>query len=185
MTSNIKEINNLLLKLRQGDNSALDSLYEITNKQLYVLCYSYFGNREDSEDALYDAYIKIVENRQKFQGKNGFNWIYTITKNICINKLKKQKRVVKYDFTNQNTINKLSDNYNCGLSADDESGIIELSKKVLNEIEFQIVLLHAVNDYKFKEIADTIGILESTARWKYNNAINKIKKEYERRFGNE
>ena len=63
----------------------------------------------------------------------------------------------------------------------DESGIIALSQSILNENEFQVVILHTVNELKFQEIAKIIGGNESTIRWQYNNAIAKVKKEYERR----
>lgn len=183
MIENATKIDELLTKLRQGDNSALGLLYDLTNKQLYVLCYSYFGGREDSEDALSDTYLKVFENRHKFKGSNGFNWMYTIAINICKNKLKMQNKVIKFDLNNQNIINKLSDNNQ--IAVQDENGIIELSKKILDNTEFRILLLHAVNEYKFKEIAEIMNMVESTVRWKFNNAIKKIQKEYKRRYGND
>ena len=51
----------------------------------------------------------------------------------------------------------------------------------LNEKEFQVVILHAVNGIRFKEIARLTGGLESSVRWQYNNALKKIKKAYEGR----
>ena len=34
----------------------------------------------------------------------------------------------------------------------DESGIIAIAKRVLNEKEFRVVVLHAINGMKFKDI---------------------------------
>ncbi|MBQ2988568.1 MAG: sigma-70 family RNA polymerase sigma factor [Clostridia bacterium] len=56
-----------------------------------------------------------------------------------------------------------------------------MSEKILSENEFRIVILHAVNDMKFKDIAKILGGLEATVRWQYNNAIKKVKNAYERR----
>ena len=86
------------------------------------------------------------------------------------------------DFDDEETVNTL------GLSSAeeptcfDESGIVALSAKELNEQEFRIVVLHAVNNLKFKEIAELTGGLESTIRWQYNNAIKKVRNAYERRL---
>ena len=59
---------------------------------------------------------------------------------------------------------------------EDESGIIECCRKVLKETEFQIVIMHAVGGIKFKEIAKVLNKLETSVRWTYNNALNKIRK---------
>ena len=169
-----------LSKIRQGDSSALEPLYEETSKPLYSLCYTYMHNQHDSEEALSETYLTAVKNMEKYRGSKGFNWLYTIAKNICLNMLRKKARYVPTDFNDEESVNVL------GLSADsapiyDESGIVSLSEKVLSEKEFRILVLHAVNELKFKEIAGIVGSIESTVRWQYNNAIKKVKAEYERR----
>jgi RNA polymerase sigma-70 factor (ECF subfamily) len=138
-------------------------------------------NRHDSEDALSETYLKVVGNIDKYNGKNGFNWLYTIAKNVCLNTLRKNARLVSVDYNDEETVNTLGLGSQNTLKLQDESGIIALSEKVLNEKEFRIVILHAVNDMKFKEIARLIGGIESTIRWQYNNAIKKVKNAYERR----
>jgi len=167
--------------LRQGDSSALSPLYDITSRPLYALCYTYMKNQHDSEDALAEAYMAIARGIDKYRGENGYNWIYTIAKNICLNMLQKKKRESPADFDDEETVNTL------GLSEErepvcyDESGIIALSQRVLSEKEFQIVVLHAVNEMKFKDIAKVVGGKENTVRWQYNNAIAKVRNEYEGR----
>ena len=37
-----KQINYYLMDLKKDNNDALNVLYDLTHKQLYVLCYSYF-----------------------------------------------------------------------------------------------------------------------------------------------
>ena len=63
----------------------------------------------------------------------------------------------------------------------DESGIVAIAKRVLNEKEFRVVILHAVNGVKFKDIARITGGIEASVRWQYNNALKKIKNAYEGR----
>lgn len=173
-------VDEYLTRIRQGDSSALEPLYEETSKPIYALCYTYMHNTHDSEEALSETYLSLIRNIEKYRGESGFNWIYTIAKNVCINMIKKKSRSVLTDFSSEESVNVF------GLSCDepkmqDESGIISLSEKLLNEKEFQILVLHAINGLKFKEIAEIAGGLESTVRWQYNNAIKKVKYEYERR----
>ena len=181
--ANNKEIDKYIIDLSRGDNNALSKLYDCTYKPLYALCYTFFGNKEDSEEALHNSYLMIKRKSAYFNGTKGFSWIYTITKNICLNTIKKNKRTLSVDFQDEKTVNFLADNlqFVAEPCCEDESGVIALSKKVLKEYEFKILILHGVYKLKFKEIALLSGKCETTVRWQYNNALRKVKKEYERR----
>ncbi len=170
-----KQIDYYLMDLKKDNNDALNVLYDLTHKQLYVLCYSYFKNREDSEDALFESYLRVKKEIFKFNGSNGFNWMYTITKNICINQLKKQKH---HEFLEE----EISDTSTIDATNDESSIILEIAKELLNDHEFKVLLLHTVDGYKFKDIARITGRLEATVRWQYNNAIKKVKREYEKNY---
>ena len=176
-----RKVDEYLTRLRQGDSSALDPLYEATSKQLYSVCYTYLHDPHDSADALSDTYLAIVKNAQKFRGDGGYNWTYTIAKNICLNMLRDKKRTLSVDFNDEETVNVLHLDSEEAPKAFDESGIIAIAKSVLNEKEFRVLILHAINDMKFKDIARITGGLESSVRWQYNNALKKIKNAYERR----
>lgn len=176
------KVDEYLRQIRQGDSSALEPLYELTSKKLYAFCYTYLRNHHDSEDALSDTYLSVVRYADKFKGKSGFAWLYTIAKNICLNMIRTRGRVEYVDLHDEETVNTLhllDDTEQ--VRAEDESGIIALAKQILNENELQIVILHTVNGMKLKEIAKILEANESTTRWQYNNAIKKLKTEYERR----
>ena len=175
------KVDEYLTLLRQGDASALSPLYDLTSRSLYALCYSYMQNQHDSEDALSETYVAVARSIDKYRGDKGYNWLYTIAKNICLNLLSKRKRDVPIDLDDEETVNVLGISEESEVVCYDESGIIKLSQRVLSEKEFQIVILHAVNGMRFKEIANAIGGKEATVRWQYNNAISKVKKEYEGR----
>lgn len=175
-----RKVDEYLKRIKQGESSALADLYELTAKKLYSLCYTYMHNHHDSEDALSETYLAIVRNLEKYKGKSGYNWIYTIAKNICLNMLLKNSRAESVDFEDEETVNSLPVLYSDEIKIYDESGIIAFSEKLLGENEFRIVIMHAVNEMRFAEIAQIIGGLESTVRWQYNNAIKKIKNAYER-----
>lgn len=166
------QVDTYLNNIKKGDMESLGLLYDYTNRQLFGLCYTYFKNKEKSEDALSEAYLKVIKEIEKFNGKNGFNWMYTITKNICLNKLKVDNRYTIDEYNDE-----LQNEYTSGENKDDEASIIiEIANKVLDDKEYKILMLHAMFDYKFKDIASIIGGLESTTRWQYNNALKKVRK---------
>ena len=176
-----KRVDEYLESLRQGDSSALDCLYELTSKQIYTVCFTYLHDPHDSADALSETYLSIVKNKDKYRGESGYNWMYTIAKNICLNMLREKKKTVSVDFNDEETVNVLHLEHEDAPRVSDESGIVAIAKRVLNEKEFRVVILHAVNGIKFKEIAKLTGGIESSVRWQYNNALKKIKNAYEGR----
>ena len=176
-----RKVDEYLVSLRQGDSSALDGLYELTSKQIYSVCFTYLHDPHDSADALSDTYLAIVKNIEKYRGEKGFNWIFTIAKNISLNMIREKKKTVSVDFNDEETVNVLHLEHEDAPKAFDESGIVAIAKRVLNENEFRVVILHAINGMKFKDIARITGGLESSVRWQYNNALKKIKNAYEGR----
>ncbi len=178
MKSNDSKIYLYLTRLKGGDKTALALLYDCTHKPLYSLCYTYFKNRADSEDAVVETYVKIQENIASFNGKSGFNWVYTIAKNICLNQLKRNAREVFVDFSDsKNDVASGQERFTDVEEGFEDSDIVRLSKKVLNELEFRIVVLHVVNGERFKAIAKLLSAKESTIRWQYNNALKKLRKK--------
>ncbi|MBQ2807008.1 MAG: RNA polymerase sigma factor [Clostridia bacterium] len=171
-----REICLYLCKMKDGDMDALSALYDATHAPLYALCYSYFQNQYDAEDALSETYLRVVREIGKFNGKSGFNWMYTIAKNICLNMKKKQSREIAVDLQDEKTVNTLDALHNQEMQIEDASGIMALAKRILNDHEYMIVILHAVQGYRFGDIARQIGKIEATVRWQYNNAIKKIRK---------
>ena len=96
--------------------------------------------------------------------------------------IREKKKTVSVDFNDEETVNVLHIEHEDAPKAFDESGIVAIAQRVLNENEFRVVILHAVNGIKFKEIARLTGGLESSVRWQYNNALKKIKNAYEGRI---
>lgn len=186
MGDNIKNrlVDQYLTALASGDQKAMEDLYDLVSRPLYALCYSYFRNKHDSEDALQESFLTIKREIGRFNGTNGFNWIYTITKNCCLKGVRKAERVKPVDFTDSVAVNKYLGSESGGEPvAFDESGIIKLSRDILSDNEFEILIYRAVYNMSFKEISKFTGHVEATVRWQYHNAISKVRKEYERRCG--
>lgn len=90
----IKTVNNLIVKIAQGDNRALDKLFELTKKPLFYVAKSYLFDKDKAEDVLSETYLKVVKGAKYFdKSKNGYNWIYEITKNTALNENRKEKGI--------------------------------------------------------------------------------------------
>ena len=54
-----QQLDRLIVRISGGDDDALAELYEKTNRGVFAFLYSYLDNREDSEDAMQDVYLKV------------------------------------------------------------------------------------------------------------------------------
>lgn len=162
-------------ELRRGVSSALETIYNQTKDAVFSLCLSYMKNYQAAEDMMHDTYINVRKYITHYkENGNPKAWIMTIAKNLCLNELKKYKREVPLSEDMQ-----LESDYK--LKARDESGIIALTLKILKKHESRIVMMHSVGDIPLKEIASILNKPYATVRWQYANAINKLRKEIEKR----
>ncbi len=82
----------LLEAARSGDASALSTLLERHEPQLYRFARRLCRHREDAEDVLQDSLLAAARNLRTFRGDSALaTWLYTIARSFCI---KKRRRSV-------------------------------------------------------------------------------------------
>ncbi len=166
-----RELNKCLIRMQYGDDRAFEKVYNLTNKGVFSMCLSIVKSYAEAEDMMQTTYIKVREKINYYKpNTNGYAWILTITKNLCINEYKKRKREHVTDFDENDFLVTSSDN-----TAQFDIPIFKLAKKVLNENELTIVLMYAVSGYRHKEIAEILDKPLGTVLWSYNNALKKLK----------
>lgn len=141
-----------------------------TNKQLYVFIYDIIRNRQSSEDLLQETYMRFLNHIDKYKkNTNYFNFLVTIARNLAINEYHKQKRMV-YD-----------EEYIYSVKEESPTDVPDLFYLLdyLNEKEREIVILHMIDNLKFKEIAKMKDKPLGTILWLYNKAIKKLKRKVE------
>ncbi len=180
------EIDNLITKTKSGNLIEFELLYKKMCKAVYALAFSILDDKLLAEDAVHETFIRVKLMAASYvSGTNGVAWILKITRNLCLNILKKRKFEVNFPVDGQ--IPNMGDisQINQGIvSTHDKKNEFENSierfvlKEALNKLkdnERQIVLLYSVSGLKHHEIADLLNIPKSTERWKYSSAIGKLK----------
>ena len=152
----------------QNGAAAQRELYNRYSPRMLAVCYRFGQNREDAEDMLQEAFIKVFSQMHTFQNKGSFEgWIRRIIVHTCINFLKKYK--------------KFGDNveltYAGFLHVKEETvpSIMQAKQVVecirLLPVGYRTVLnLYAIEGYNHKEIAELLEIEESTSRSQYTRA---------------
>ncbi len=160
----------LIEECRQGSTRAQFRLYNQYSKAMYNLAYRILNNREDAEDILQEAFVDCFKNLNTFRFESTFGaWLKKITVNKCINQLKKKK----IDLT-------LCENLPVDIYEED-SEVIYDTTKIFKGIEklpdgYRVILtLYLLEGYDHQEIAQILGITESTSKSQYSRAKDKLR----------
>jgi|SRR5690625_327190 len=115
----------LIRKIKSGDTEAWEKLVNKYYHQIFAYCVRRcMGNRVIAADLTQEAFLKVVENinRYKYSGKF-FNYLFTITVNLCNNYYNK-KRLTEYEFNEMDIKNSL-DNMDTYLIEQESSNQIQ------------------------------------------------------------
>lgn len=81
----------LIKGVRENDNISFEKLFVIYRVKLFNFSYKQLRSREDAEEIVQDAFVKIWENRATLNEELSFNsYLFTIAKNLIINKVRKK-----------------------------------------------------------------------------------------------
>ena len=151
---------------------ALAEIYRLTSTAVYGFALSILKNSHDSEDVLHDCYIHLYSSAASYRSSGKpMAWILTITRNLCMSKLREKKRRNEADIEDWSEYIE-----EIGTLSTEERYVIRECMQVLSDEERQIVLLHALSGFKHREIASMMSLPLATVLSKYSRAVKKLQK---------
>lgn len=158
-------------QVQQGRVQAYSTIIEHFQRPIYLYCYYLLGSREEAEDAAQDIFLKALEHIGGFRQTVSFSaWLYRIARNHCTDLLKKRSKGFRLFamYRRQQA------------DAEEEGSRPVLTDKVhellarLNPEERQILLLRALEQYNFEQIAVIVGMNPARVRKKYERLRDKL-----------
>ncbi len=129
--------------------------------KMMSVCLRYTRHRMEAEDILQDAFIKVFDNLDKFQHKGSFEgWIRRIVINTAL------KNYSRKSFSHEQIGVEYYPDVPVEPSVYSDLGEEVLMRLIADLPEgYRVVFnLYAIEGYSHKEIADALGIQESTSR---------------------
>lgn len=165
------DLKELLIQLQNEKMEYFDEFYNLTKNKVFYMAYSILQDYHLSEDILQDTYIKFLKHKKKVKvDGNILSYLLEISKNLSLNYVNKHKKVVNID----NIVFKYEEQYQ---EKFEELKLVKDMKNILNENEFQIVILKIINELTNNEIAQLLNKPLGTVLWTYNNAIKKLRRD--------
>ncbi len=176
----------LVERSKGGDLAAFEELVVMYQKQIYNLGYRMMGSEEDACDMTQEAFLKAFKSIRKFNNKSNFGtWIYRIAVNVCIDELRKRKKVKLYPVAHNDN----PQDSGCKLIMDtgdlpeEQVERQETRKQVqqainrLGEEHRSIIILRDIQGRSYQEIADILGLNIGTVKSRINRARQSLKEE--------
>ena len=151
-----------------GNASAQKEFYDLFAKKMMGVCLSYTNNYEEAQDVLQDGFIKVFNKLSKFVNKGSLEgWVRRIMVNTALDHYRKNKKfqkdveidAVSFKLEKQEYIVE-------SINAQDLLKIIQTIPE-----GYRVVFnLFAIEGYSHKEIAEQLGVTESTSKSQFSRA---------------
>jgi len=158
----------ILARCRNGEVKAQIILYRQFSKAMYNIAMRFLNNKMDAEDILQESFVSAFNKLGDLSCDNAFgSWLKRIVINNCITHMK-GKRIEYADIDDYHHY--ADESENDPLDIDPE--LIHNAIKQLPDGGRTILVLHSLEGYKHREIAEMLGISESTSKSQYRRALD-------------
>ena len=152
----------LIAQCRKGEKQAQKALYKAFAQKMFMHCYRYLKNKADAEEVLTDGFMKVFATLTRFEYRDEQRfeaWIKKIMVNEALMFLRKKKQLL---YVNE----EVSEGAETDMSVDETLAAEDIYKLIVSlPIGYRTVFnMFAIEGYSHKEIAQVLGINESTSR---------------------
>ncbi len=162
----------LIKECIKGNRKSQKRLYDLLSPKMFQVCLQFFRKSLYAEDVLQDGFIKLFSNLRNYRGEGSFEgWARKIFVNTAIQYYRSQKplSVCATEFEEVMPCTETS-----ALDRLYEKDVIYCTR-ALSKGYRTVFHLYAVEGYSHKEIAQMLGITESTSKSQYLRAKASIR----------
>ncbi|WP_192822875.1 RNA polymerase sigma factor [Rufibacter sp. LB8] len=144
-------------------------------QKLYRMALFLLQNKEEAEDALQDVFLKLWTNKHKLHAYASIEaFAMTVTKNLCLDRLKSRKNKHLVDVTDLEMGNGEITPYQRSEQTDQVRHVQELLKK-LPEQQRMVLHLRDVEGYSYEEIEQVTGLPVNALRVNLSRARKSVR----------
>lgn len=166
---------------RAGDQAAFARLVESYQKPVYNLAYRMLGNSVEADDAAQETFIRMYTRLHTYDPERKFSsWLLAIASHYCIDVLRRRR-------VNWASLDDLPPMVELAMpeAKQPEQALLreqsaDMVQRLLDTLgpAYRVpVVLRYWYDMSYQEIADTLGITESTVKTRLHRARNRLASE--------
>ncbi len=170
----LKEELSLVENAKAGSKNAVSLLWDDITPKLYGYLINTLRDNALADDVLQETWLKAITSLNKFEprGVKFSAWLFAIARNECRQHWRKNNKTVILE--EKDETEKLPDSFIAKENLNDKILVDEILEK-LPEIDREILRLHYISEFSFKEIAQILNISPLNARLKSFRALSKAR----------
>jgi RNA polymerase sigma-70 factor (ECF subfamily) len=178
----VPEIDSLAVRFRGGDEGAFDEIVRATERPVLRVAFLYLGDEASALDAAQETFTEAYHALRGWTGERGLRtWLFR----TALNKAREIARARR----GPDLEGLMREGPPVSALPADPVDVAErraIVRGCLAELparEHEVVILRHYEGLRFREIAETLGIAEGTARATFHQALASLREKLSRRLG--
>lgn len=170
----------LVILLKQNNEAAFRLIFDAWHKKLYHFSLRYLNSREQSEEAVHDAFINLWSSREKIDENQPLGaYLYTICKHLCFNRLREAARFHSASEKLWSMYQDISHSTEEMLNLAELEVFTELAIEKLSKQQQLVFRMSRYEGLSHQEIADKLNISKETVKKHSADAIKLLRIYFE------
>ncbi len=172
---------NFYSRLMRGHPTAFEDVLDWYADDVLRLATFLLNNPDEARDVLQETmlnFVEAVKKRQVHMNNGSIKpLILTIARNLCINRLKRDKRFVAYTVERIENLPDMIDPQTPGCRTNEMEFEAAFTKALdrLSPLQRTIIVLHELNQDSFKEIAVSLNISYESVKKNFYRGLKKMR----------
>ncbi|WP_340063724.1 sigma-70 family RNA polymerase sigma factor [Ascidiimonas aurantiaca] len=159
----------------QGHTDAFAFLVKEYEDMVFTIARKLLKDTEEAEDMAQEAFIKAFRALPSYKGDARFStWLYRITYNLCLDRLKKKKKLPVNDLDVVATIKDSSEDALSLLEDIDRKMLIKSAIAKLTKKDQLLITLYYYEELSLKEIKEVTGLKENLIKIRLYRSRKKL-----------
>lgn len=160
--------NSLVRKAQAGEAAAFERLYELHVRRMYALCLRMVTDHRRAEELTQDIFVRAWEAISSFKFQSAFGtWLHRLGTNVVLGHLRSEKR-------REGKVSNTDDleAFENGVRQAMPETKLDLERAIaaLPDGAREVLVLHDIQGYRYREIAEMTEIAEGTVKSQLNRA---------------
>jgi len=182
----------LMSRVKSGDMTAFQILFDKYKKRILHFCYRYCGHHQVSEELAQETFLRVYKAAARYRPKARFaTWLYRIATNVCLNELRKREyrqRIesldqLREDIADVATADTQTPSPEARLQDRERDGFIQQGLTGLPDKQRAALLLRIEGGFRYREIAGQIGCSESHVKVLIHRGRKQLRQRLEHFMG--
>jgi RNA polymerase sigma-70 factor (ECF subfamily) len=168
----------LVREAQSGSAEAFERLYRKHGRRVYAVCLRMVSDPDRAEELMQDAFVRAWNAIDSFQHKSAFGtWLHRLSINVVLSDMRTEKRRSSRELLP----GELDEFQQEARGAMPDTRVdLERAIATLPSGAKEVLILHDIEGYRYREIADLIGVAEGTVKSQLSRARRLVREALER-----